>query len=113
MGLLGRGSDSKGQAPEGARPPQQVQMELGQKEAEGIYSNVVIVGHTASEFIFDFARMLPGIPKAKVYARIIMTPQNAKSLLLTLQRSLETFEQKYGKVPTGGESPPPREIGFK
>ncbi len=100
-------------APQVQRPGQQVQVQLGEKEAEGVYSNLVLVTHSASEFILDFARMLPGIPKAKVYSRIIMTPQNAKSLLGVLQRNLETYESKHGKVTAAGLPEPSREIGFK
>ena len=53
---------------------QQIQVELGEKEAEGIYSNVVFIAHSQSEVILDFARALPGLAKAKVYARVIVTP---------------------------------------
>ena len=117
MGLLGRGSgenaDAKGAQPTVARPTTQVQVQLGEQEAEGIYSNLVLVSHSASEFILDFARMLPGIPKAKVYARIIMTPQNATSLREVLQRNLQAYEEKHGKIPVSGMPEPSREIGFK
>ncbi|MFH1144274.1 MAG: DUF3467 domain-containing protein [Candidatus Eisenbacteria bacterium] len=111
MKFFGQGPQEK--APPAAGVPQQVKVELPEREAEGIYSNLVLMAHSASEFIFDFARILPGIPKAKVYARIVMTPQNAKSLLKVLQKNLESFEQKHGKIPGTGEFPPPREIGFK
>ena len=100
-------------APLGARAPQQVQVELGEKEAEGLYSNLVLLTHSPSEFIFDFARLLPGRPKAKVYARIVMTPRNAKSLLGVLQKNLEKYEKAHGAIPSPGDFPPPREIGFK
>ena len=107
----GQGPEQKAAA--ASRTPQQLKVELAEKEAEGIYSNLVLMTHSASEFIFDFARMLPGAPKAKVYARIVMTPQHAKSLMNVLQKNLESFEQKHGKIPGPGEFPPPREIGFK
>jgi hypothetical protein len=55
-----------------------VNIEIGDKEWEGIYSNFVIITHSASEFVLDFARMLPGAQKAKVFSRVIMTPQHAK-----------------------------------
>lgn len=97
-----------------ARPPQQVQVQLGEHEAEGIYSNLVLVTHSPSEFILDFARILPGVPKAKVYARIVMTPRNTKSLINVLQKNLEKFEETHGKIPEpGGFAPPTREIGFR
>ena len=119
MNILGRNSDKDetpapgGTPPVGAPAPQQIKVELGEKEAEGIYSNLVLLSHSPSEFLLDFARILPGIPKAKVYARIVMTPQNAKALLAVLQKNLEAYEKKYGKVPTTGDFPPHREIGFK
>ncbi len=120
MSFLKHDSGDAGDRPKAPRPGpppgapgQQVQVQLGEKEAEGIYSNLVLISHSASEFILDFARMLPGIPKAKVYSRIIMTPQNAKSLLGVLQRNLETYEKKHGKIPATGSAESSREIGFK
>jgi len=118
MSLLGRDAGGEG-TPQGPPPgapgpaPHQVKVELGEKEAEGIYSNLVLLTHSPSEFLFDFARILPGVPKAKVYARIIMTPQNAKGLLGVLQKNLEAYEKKHGKVPAHGDFPPHRDIGFK
>ena len=66
-------------------PPQQLNIELGEKEAEGIYSNLAVISHSPAEFVIDFTRMVPGLPKTRVYARIIMTPQHAKSLLNALK----------------------------
>jgi hypothetical protein len=92
-------------------PAQQIQMELREPEAEGIYSNLVMVGHSPSEMIFDFARLLPGTPKARVYARIVMTPQNAKALLKTLEDNLKKYEDKFGEVKLQGV-PDQKNIGF-
>jgi hypothetical protein len=92
--------------------PQQINLELGEKEAEGIYSNFVVISHSPAEFVLDFTRMLPGVPKAKVYARIIMTPQHAKSLLKALTENVEKFEKQYGEIKMmGGESGKP--FGFQ
>jgi hypothetical protein len=113
MGILNRNPNPKEPARSGARPPKQVQVQLGEAEAEGIYSNLVLISHSPSEFILDFARILPGAPKAKVHARIVMTPPNAKSLLGVLQKNLENFEEKHGKIPAAGAQDSPREIGFK
>ena len=114
MSLLKRDSDSKTPPPAAPRPAQQVQVQLGEQEAEGIYSNLVLMTHSPSEFILDFARLLPGVPKAKVFARIVMTPQNAKSLLVVLQKNIEKYEEKHGKIPgSSGFPPPSREIGFR
>jgi hypothetical protein len=69
--------------------PQQINIELGEKEAEGIYSNLAILTHSPAEFVIDFTRVLPGVPKAKVHARIITTPQHAKLLLNALKDNIE------------------------
>ncbi len=92
-------------------PTQQIQMELREPEAEGIYSNLVMIGHSPSEIIFDFARLLPGTPKARVFARIIMTPQNAKALLKTLDDNLKKYEEKFGEIKLQG-MPDQKNIGF-
>ncbi|MCC6962253.1 MAG: DUF3467 domain-containing protein [candidate division Zixibacteria bacterium] len=92
-------------------PTQQIQMELREPEAEGIYSNLVMIGHSPSEIIFDFARLLPGTPKARVFARIIMTPQNAKALLKTLEDNLKKYEEKFGEIKLQG-MPDQKNIGF-
>jgi hypothetical protein len=78
--------------------PQQIQVELDEKAAEGIYSNFVLTAHNAAEFVLDFARMVPGVNKAKVFARIIMTPQSAKSLSQALTNAIETFEESFGQI---------------
>ena len=90
----------------------QVQIELPEREAEGIYSNVAFIAHSPSEVIVDFARALPGLPKAKVYARIILTPQHAKSLLQALEQNLKTYEATFGAIKVPGE-PKGKELGFK
>jgi Protein of unknown function (DUF3467) len=92
--------------------PQSLQIELGEKEAEGLYANLVLIAHSPSEVILDFARALPGLPKAKVYARVILTPQHAKSLLLTLEQNLKTFEKQFGPIKVPGDERGPQ-IGFK
>ena len=80
------------------QPPQQINIELGEKEAEGIYSNLAIITHSPAEFVIDFTRILPGVPKSKVFARIIMTPQHAKLLLNALGDNIEKFESKFGAI---------------
>ncbi|MCX8051180.1 MAG: DUF3467 domain-containing protein [Chlorobi bacterium] len=78
--------------------PQQINIELGEKEAEGIYSNLAIISHSPAEFVIDFTRLLPGVPKARVHARIIMTPQHAKLLLAALSENIARYEQQYGEI---------------
>lgn len=77
---------------------QQINIELGEKEAEGIYSNLAIITHSPAEFIIDFTRVVPGAPKAKVHSRIITTPQHAKMLLMALQENIVKFEKRFGEI---------------
>jgi hypothetical protein len=94
-------------------PKPKLNIELGEKEAEGIYSNLVLISHSPSEFIIDFARMLPGQPKAKIFSRIVMTPPNAKGLLDTLKRNMDMYEEKNGVVKLPGKTEPQQGIGFR
>jgi hypothetical protein len=82
--------------------PMQVNIELP-AELEAVYANFALISHSPSEVIMDFARLLPGSPKARVYSRIVMTPMNAKSLHKALGDNLEGFEKQYGaiKLPDG------------
>lgn len=80
------------------QPGQKINIELGEKEAEGIYSNLALISHSPSEFIIDFARVLPGTPKSRVYARIVMTPHHAKLLLKALKQNVEKFESQFGEI---------------
>jgi hypothetical protein len=90
--------------------PKSLEVELGEKESEGVYANMVLIAHSPYEFILDFARYLPGLKKAKVKSRIIMTPPHAVSLLKTLQENAKKYEEKFGKIEVGGKEPT---IGFK
>lgn len=90
--------------------PQQINIELGEKEAEGIYSNLAIITHSPAEFIIDFTRIVPGIPKAKVHARIITTPQHAKMLMRALKDNIDKFETRFGEIHT--DNPPDQQFGF-
>jgi len=93
---------------------QQISVELGEKEAEGIYSNFVLITHSPAEFIIDFTRMVPGVPKAKVYARIIMTPPHAKSLLKALEDNINKYEKQFGEIKMFAEERKvQKEFGFK
>lgn len=90
---------------------QQMTIELGEKEAEGIYSNLAIISHSPAEFVVDFTRILPGVPKARVHARIVMTPQHAKLLLNALADNISKYENQYGEVNVDGQHQPfPTEV---
>jgi hypothetical protein len=95
--------------------PQQMQINVELPgELEATYSNFAMITHSASEIVIDFARLLPNVPKAKIYARIVMTPMNAKLLHRALGENISKFEAQFGEVKTPeqgfGED---RGIGFK
>jgi len=76
----------------------QLNIELSEEIAEGIYSNLAIITHSSSEFVLDFIRVMPGVPKAKVRSRIILTPEHAKRLITALEDNLEKFENVNGRI---------------
>lgn len=92
---------------------QKINIELGEQEAEGIYSNLVLITHSPAEFVMDFTRVLPAKPKAKVYARIIMAPQHAKMLLSALQENIKRYEDEYGDIKVHGHPTKDKNIGFQ
>jgi hypothetical protein len=96
-----------------AQQQQQINIEIGETEAEGIYSNLVLITHSPAEFIFDFARVLPGKPKAKVYSRIIKAPQHAKLFMLALQDNIKKYEEKHGEIKLHGIDNKSKSIGFQ
>jgi hypothetical protein len=83
--------------------PQQLQVELREPESEGIYANLAIISHSPSEMIIDFARVMPGVQKARVLSRIIMTPQHAKMMHRALSDNLKKFEGQFGEIKVHGE----------
>lgn len=76
----------------------QLNIELPEEVSEGIYSNLAIISHSHSEFVMDFIRMVPNVPKAKVKARIILTPTHAKRLMKALIDNVKKFESQYGVI---------------
>ena len=75
-----------------------IDIELDSDVAQGHYSNLAIISHSTSEFILDFAAILPGLPKAKVKSRIILTPEHAKRLLMSLQETVARYETNVGRI---------------
>lgn len=75
-----------------------IDVELDDAVAQGHYSNLAIISHSSSEFILDFATVLPGVPKARVKSRIILTPEHAKRLLRSLQDNIVRYESNIGKI---------------
>ena len=76
----------------------QLNIELSEDIAEGIYSNLAIITHSSSEFVVDFIKMMPGVPKAKVKSRVILTPQHAKRLMKALKDNIVKYEQSHGAI---------------
>jgi hypothetical protein len=90
---------------------QQIKVEVKEPESEGIYSNMALIVHSPQEFVIDFARVTPGTQKARVYARIIMTPAHAKMLHRALEENIKKYESTHGEVKMpGGDQ---RNIGFQ
>lgn len=79
-------------------PHNQIQIELPEDVAQGTYANLAIITHSSSEFVVDFIRMLPGIPKAKVQSRIILTPEHAKRLVSALTDNINQYENQFGLI---------------
>lgn len=94
-------------------PQQRITIDLGEKEAEGIYANLALISSSPAEFVLDFARMVPGLPKAKVHARVIMTPQSVKALQKSLAAHIERFEAVNGEIKLAGTPDVGHGIGFQ
>jgi hypothetical protein len=89
----------------------QINIELDEKVAQGIYSNLAIINHSQSEFVIDFVSIMPGIPKSKVKSRIVLTPQHAKRLLNALGENLSRFEKAHGEIKGFKQAPMPINFG--
>ena len=94
--------------------PQQINIELGDTEAQGTYANLAMIHNSPTEMILDFARIMPRTPKAKVVARIIMTPMHAKLLQQTLLQNIKKHEEQFGEIKVHhGQQPGSKPIGFE
>ncbi len=80
------------------KPEKQINIELGEEVAEGVYSNLAIITHSNTEFVVDFVRLMPGVPKAKVKSRIVLTPQHAKRLMKALADNIAKYESMHGPI---------------
>ena len=83
----------------------QINIELPEDIAEGIYSNLAIISHSNTEFVVDFIRMMPNVPQAKVKSRIILTPEHAKRFMHAISDNVKKFEQQFGIIEEK-ENPP-------
>ena len=95
------------QNPDTAQPqdPNAINIELSEEIAEGEYANLAMIAHSSSEFVVDFIRLMPGLPKAKVKSRIILTPEHAKRLQAALAENIERFEQAHGAIKPQQDAP--------
>lgn len=85
--------------------PQDLSIELNDEVAQGVYSNLAIISHSPSEFVVDFIRIMPGMPKAQVKSRIILTAEHAKRLMLALQDNIAKYEHHFGEIEVKGAEP--------
>ncbi|EJL63976.1 DUF3467 domain-containing protein [Flavobacterium sp. CF136] len=93
------------------KPQEQINIELDETIAEGIYSNLAIINHSSSEFVLDFVNIMPGTPKAKVKSRIVLTPQHAKRLLRAIGENIHRFEAAHGEIKETEQAPIPLNFG--
>ena len=83
----------------------QLNIELSEEVAEGTYSNLTLITHSQSEFVMDFIRLMPGVPKARVKSRVVMSPQNAKRLMKALADNISKYEAQNGIIKDDGGNP--------
>lgn len=79
-------------------PENQLNIELPEELSEGIYSNLAIISHSPQEFVVDFIRIMPGVPKAKVKSRVVLTPEHAKRLMKALIENVKKYEGQFGPI---------------
>ena len=83
----------------------QIKIEIDENTGQGEYANFAVVTHSIAEFILDFIRVLPGVPKSKVKSRVVISPIHAKTFMLALQDNIKKFENKYGQIKIGNKTP--------
>lgn len=87
----------------------QLNIDLSEEVAQGVYSNLAIITHSSAEFVVDFVRIMPGVPKAQVKSRVILTPEHAKRFMKALQDNVAKYESVHGEIKNtkgGGPSMP-------
>ena len=104
--------------PEPKNPPQpmpprgqQLNISIDENVGEGVYANLVLIAHTAAEFVMDFARVMPGLPKTKIQSRLIMAPPHLKGFAKALQENLERYEARFGEI-KANQPQEEKKIGF-
>lgn len=90
----------------------QIQIEIDESVAQGIYTNLALISHSETEFILDFIFLQPQVPKAKVRSRIITSPSHAKKILAALEDNIKKYESRFGKIETTAQFETDNKIGF-
>jgi phosphoglycerol transferase MdoB-like AlkP superfamily enzyme len=85
--------------------PNQINIELTEEVAEGVYANLAMIAHSNSEFVIDFIRLMPGTPKAKVKSRVVITPDHAVRLLNALKDNIQKYEKAFGPIKQTADMP--------
>ena len=81
----------------------QLSINIAPDKAQGVFANLALIAHTPTEFVLDFAQLMPGLPQANVVSRVVVTPDQAKKILAALQNNIGQYEQKFGTIqPVGG-----------
>ena len=93
------------------QPQNQLNIELTEEMAEGVYSNLAIITHSTAEFVLDFINVMPNAPKAKVKSRVILAPQHAKRLMKALVENVKKFEQVHGAIKDIEQNALPMQFG--
>jgi hypothetical protein len=101
----------KSDAPQGQR--QQIQIQLDDGVADGHYANLALINHSPAEFVLDFARIVPGTPKAKVQTRVLLAPMHAKNLLKALEQNVKKYEETHGEIKIKGRGEGDKQFGFQ
>ncbi len=94
------------------KQPTEINIELSEEIAQGTYANLAVISHSPSEFVLDFVRIMPGLPKAQVKSRIILTPEHTKRLLNALQDNIAKYENAYGDITLNEGGMPPIPMSF-
>ncbi|MFH2005110.1 MAG: DUF3467 domain-containing protein [bacterium] len=82
----------------GPKGQAKIAIQIDDNVAMGMYSNFMLINHNESEFVIDFAYLLPGPPRAKIGSRVILTPQHMKRVLETVQKNIEKYEERFGPI---------------
>jgi hypothetical protein len=90
----------------------QFNIELSEEVAQGVYSNLAVITHSPAEFVIDFIRIMPGVPKSQVKSRIILTPEHAKRFVAALNDNISKYEAVHGPIREVKGSGPVMPVNF-